>query len=148
MLNNRGQSSTGGAVAGTLIAITIVAVLVGPLASSVVGNSGVVDTSETLTADPGTIQELEGYDITANFTATNQNGGTTLSEGSDYELYQENGSIKFLTGSANVAGGDSVEAAYEYNATDGITATIADLIPLFAGLLILGTVAVRIRQMM
>jgi len=146
MLNNRGQSSTGGAVAGTLIAITIVAVLVGPLASSVVGNSGVVGVQENVSADPGTIQDLEGYDITSNFSA--DNGGTSLSEGSDYELYEENGSIKFLTGSANVAGGDDVGLTYEYNATDGITATIADLIPLFAGLLILGTVAVRIRQMM
>jgi hypothetical protein len=146
MLNNRGQSSTGGAVAGTLIAITIVAVLVGPLATSVVGNSGVVGAQETVSADPGTIQDLEGYDITSNFSA--DNGGTSLSEGSDYELYEENGSIKFLTGSANVAGGDNVDLTYEYNATDGITATIADLIPLFAGLLILGTVAVRIRQMM
>jgi len=146
--DNRGQSSNGGAVAGALIAITIVAVLIGPLASTVAGNSGVVGVEEELTADTGTIQDLEGYDITSNFSAELSSDGTSLSEGSDYELYEENGTIKFLEGSANVNDGDDVTTLYEYNATDGITATIADLLPLFAALLIIGTVAVRIRQMM
>jgi len=147
MLNNRGQSSTGGAVAGVLIAITIVAVLVGPLASTVDGNSGTVGVNESLTADPGTVQELEGYRITSNFTATETGTGTELSSGTDYTLHEENGTIEFID-STNLDPGDDVDAVYEYEATDSITGTIADLLPLFAGLLILGTVAMRIRQMM
>lgn len=140
--------ATGKTVAGALIAMTVVAVLIGPLATTVASSTGTVGVNETVSAEPGSYQDITGYDLNANFTATNTNGGTTLTEGTDYELATENGSIKFLDGSANVAQGDDVELLYEYQGTDGTTTTIATLIPLFAALLILGTVAVKIREMM
>jgi len=140
--------ATGRTVASALIAMAVVAVLIGPLATSVGSSTGTVGVNETISAQQDEWQDIEGYDLTANFTATNTNGGTTLSEGSDYELATENGSIQFLSGSANVAQGDDVRLVYDYQGTDTTTSTIANLIPLFAALLLIGVAAARIQQMM
>jgi len=140
--------ASGRMIAATLIAMTVVAVLVGPLATSATDNTGVVGVNEEISADSGTWQDLEGFDLTSNFSAETSSGGTSLSEGSDYELNESAGTIKFLSGSANVNDGDAVTTTYEYNATDSTTSVIAGLLPLFAGLLLLGTAAMRIRQMM
>lgn len=124
-----------------VIAVTIAATLVGPFVGAISGNVGTVSATDNITASTdGDYQDLEGYDIDgATFTA--EVSGTTLSEGSDYELNETEGTVSFLTGSANVNDGDTVDIAYDYQATDGTTSTIADLLPLFVALLVLVTIA-------
>lgn len=139
--------ANGRLVAATLIAMTVVAVFIGPLASITGSNTGTVGEVDNVSADVGNYVELDGYDITANFSAYNDSG-TELTEGTDYELNKSDGTILIKSGSSNVADGESVGAVYEYQASSSTTATIADLVPMLAGLLILGTAAAKMRQMM
>jgi hypothetical protein len=134
-------------VAATLVAMTVAAVLVAPLGSVIASNTGTLGVAGNVGADVGNYQELDGYDITSNFTATDSDGNT-LSEGADYELNRTDATIKFLSGSSLVTDGETITVEYEYEAASGTTTTVATLVPLFAGLLILGTAAVKMRKMM
>jgi len=139
---------TGAKVTTVVIAMTIAAVFIGPLVSVIGAQSGTVGVGNeeaTIYTDEWT--DLEGFDITANFTLETTDG-TTLSEGTDYELNQTAGTITAKDGSSSVSDGDTVVATYEYQATDGTTTTIVNLVPLFAALLILGTAAVAIQNRM
>jgi len=140
--------ASGKAVAATLIAMTVVAVFIGPLANVTANNTGVEGVNETVTIQTDEYTDLSGWDLTNNVTVTTGGGTTTLTEGTDYELNSTVGSIIAVDGSANVADGDTVRVVYEYEATDSTTETIAGLLPLFAALLIIGTVSLRIRKMM
>lgn len=139
--------ASGKTIAATLIAMTIVAVFFTPLADITNANTGTVEQVDNVTADVGNYVDIQGYDITTNFTAYN-NSGTQLTEGTDYELNQTAGTILIKSGSANVADGESVGMVYEYEATDATTGTIAGMIPMFAGLLLIGVAAARMRKMM
>lgn len=123
-----------------IIAVAIAATLISPFTGAIAGNTGEVGVAGNVSADVGSYQEIEGYDVvTSNFTATDD--GTTLSEGTDYELNETAGTIKFLSGSSTVTDGETVELDYSYQATDGTTDTIAGLLPLFVALLVLVTLA-------
>jgi len=139
--------ASGKAVAATLIAMTVVAVFIAPLADVTASNTGTEGVNETVTIQTDEWVDLTGYDITGNFTLNNDSG-TELTEGTDYELNESAGTIQAIDGSTSVSDGESVTAIYEYQATDSTTETVATLVPLFAALLIIGTVSVRIRQMM
>jgi len=134
-------------VVALVIGVTIVATLIAPLSGIVGDNTGTVGVNETATIHTNEMTDLTGYDITANFTLENDSG-STLSEGTDYQLYEENGSIEAVDGSANVADGETVTAIYEYQATSGTTTTIVVLVPLFVALLVLGLMAVGIQELM
>jgi len=123
-----------------MIAVAIAATLVSPFTGAIAGNTGEVGVAGNVSADVGSYQEIEGYDVvTSNFTATDD--GTTLTEGTDYELNESAGTIKFLSGGSTVTDGESVDLSYSYQATDGTTDTIAGLLPLFVALLVLVTLA-------
>jgi len=127
-------------IAAVVIAVSIAVTLIGPFASTITGSTGVVSVSGDVDADTGNYQEIEGYDIdTSNITATDS-GGTTLTQGTDYELNATDGTIKFLSG-GSVSSGDQVDLDYSYQATDGTTTTITGLLPVFLGLLILVPIA-------
>jgi hypothetical protein len=144
---DRGQMSSGRVVAGALIAMTIAAVFIGPLASTVTGNTGDVQFDEEIAAQHGEYVEIGGvYDITGNYTVEST-GGTTYSEGSDYEINRTDGSVKALS-SGTISDGETLVVTGEYTAAGTTTTTVATLVPLFAGLLILGTAAMKMRQMM
>jgi len=128
---------SGRMIAGTLIALTVVAVFIGPLASVTEGNTG----------DVNQYVEIEGvYEITGNY-SVELSDGTSLSEGTDYEINQTDGKILAID-STNVNDGDTLNVKGEYSATGGTTTTVATLVPLFAALLILTTIAVRVQRMM
>jgi len=123
-----------------MIAVAIAATLVAPFTGAIAGNTGVVSTNETVSASVGDYQDLEGYEIDGATFSAEDSSGTALSEGTDYELNETAGTIKFLSG-GSVSAGDSVKASYDYQATDGTTDTITGLLPLFVGLLVLVTLA-------
>jgi len=123
-----------------VIAVAIAATLVSPFIGAIDGNTGSVDVNESLTADVGNYQDLEGYDIDASTFSANDSDGNTLTDGTDYELNSTDGTVKF-TSAGNVGDAELVTANYTYQATDGTTSTIADLLPLFVALLILVTLA-------
>lgn len=130
-------------LAALAVALTLAGAMFAPIATSVTDNTGTQAINETVTANPGTYQELDGYQITdGSYNVTYDNGTQYVSatEGSDYELAQENGSIKFLS-SGNVADGDQAYVHYQYEATSGVTTTLVNLFPMFLGLLLIGTIA-------
>jgi len=122
-----------------MIAVAIAATLITPFVGAISGNTGAVDTTDNVTAQVGDYQEIDGYDIDVG-TFTASQGGAELASGTDYELNETAGTVKFLS-SGSVTDGDTVDLSYEYQATDGTTSTIADLLPLFVALLVLVTLA-------
>jgi len=124
-----------------MIAVAIAATLVTPFTGAIAGHTGTVSVNEKVTADVGTYQDIDGYDVDAGtFSAELSSDGTALTEGTDYNLNETAGTIEFID-STNVNDGDSVDLSYDYQATDGTTSTITGLLPLFVGLLILVTLA-------
>ena len=139
---------SGRVVAATLIAMTIVAVFIGPLASITNDNTGEVEFEDSVTGSTSEYVEIPGiYDITSNYTVE-LDDGTSLSEGTDYQLNQTDGTILVDSGSSTASDGDTLVIRGEYQASGTTTTTVATLVPLFAGLLILGTAAMKMRQMM
>jgi len=139
--------ATGKTITAAVIAMTIAVVFLGPVFSIVDGNSGTVGVDENATIQTDSWADLEGYEITSNFTLYDDTG-TQLSEGTDYELNSTAGTIQALSGSTAISSGDTVNAVYDYQATSGTTTTIVTLVPTFIALLILGTAAAKMQQMM
>lgn len=138
--------ATGKFLMGVMVAVLIGATLFSPLATSVNDNTGAVTvTNETATATVGTYESLDGYDIDDSTDVVyydNNSDGTfeTATQGTDYELATDNGSIKVLSGGA-IDDGAPIKTTYEYRATDDSTTTIAGLVPLLAALLLLVVLA-------
>lgn len=142
-------------IAAVLIAVTIAATLFMPINSAVVGNTGVQTVeNETsgLTASFNETQDLDGYNIVEDSETVERHNSTsdsweTLTRGTDYEMNYGPGEIEVLN-SDNVDEGDDIRASYDYEATNSTTATVANLVPLFVALLILGVLAGKVTDMM
>jgi hypothetical protein len=139
-------------LAALALALTVAGVLFVPISGAVTDGTGIQTvTNESVTADVGNHTDLEGYDIdgsTDTVTYTNGTGTTyTAVEGSDYELATENGSIKVLSG-GNIDDGASLKVSYDYQATSGTVTTVVGLVPLFVGLLLIGTIAGKLTDAM
>lgn len=131
-----------------LIAVTIGGVLFTPLASSVADNSGTVSvTNESVTADAGNYTDLDGYQIVDGSETVYNASGAEQTAGTDYEMANENGSIKVLSG-GSISDGETITVSYDYKATSGSTTTVVQLVPLFMALLILGVLAEKVQRMM
>lgn len=139
------------AVLGVIIAATFAAVLFVPFYDTVTDTAGQQSvTNETLTADPGTYQDLDGYRVVdASETVWWQDtaGGTyeQVSTG-NYSMNNSDGSISISTGSS-VDAGDALKVSYDYQSTDENTATILNLAPLLVALLILVVIATKVTDM-
>jgi hypothetical protein len=120
-----------------------------PIASTVAGNTGTQSISdESLSADLDTYQELEGYNLVDGSVTVEYDNGTgyqTATEGTDYDLALENGTVKPLS-SGSIDQGDPLRVTYDYQVTDGTTTTIVRLIPLFTALMVLGLFAFKVQQ--
>ena len=127
------------------IAVAIAAILLGPTITAVQDNTGTQTINESVTADVGNWTQLEGYQIVENSETINNSSGTTLAEGSDYEIAYENGSIKAYD-TASVTDGETLNATYDYEATSGMTTTVIGYGPLFLGLLLLVTIASKVQE--
>lgn len=138
--------ATGKFLMGLMVAVLIGATLFAPLANTVSDNTGTVAvTNETATATVGEYESLDGYDIDDStdvvYYDNNEDGSfDTATQGSDYELATENGSVKVLS-SGSIDDGAPIKVSYEYRATDDSTTTIAGLAPLLAAILLLVTLA-------
>jgi hypothetical protein len=134
--------ATGKFLMGLMVAVLVGATLFSPLASSVNDNTGTVTvTNETATATVGAYEQLDGYQIDDSTDVVyydNNEDGTfeSATQGTDYELATDNGSIKVLSGGA-IDDGAPIKTTYEYRATDDSTTTVAGLVPLLAALLLL-----------
>jgi len=138
-------------IAGVLIALTIAASLFAPVASSVNSSTGVQTvTNETVTADVGNYVDVGGYDIDSSTVTVYQPTGSayeTATQSTDYEFNTSDGSIKALSG-GDIGDGETLKVSYDYQATDDTTSTVANLVPLFMALLIVGVLAGKITGML
>lgn len=116
-----------------VFALALAAPLVGPLVGAVAAGTGTqVVTNETLTASPGTYQELDGYELNRSSTTVVHNG-TTLSAPEEYNLDADRGRLR-LNASA-VDSGDTVRVSYEYQASGPIVGRLLGLLPIMVGAL-------------
>lgn len=140
-------------VVAVVLAVTIASVLIAPIADVVGDNTGTQTvTNESVQTNFDEVQDLEGYDIDDSSETVYYDNGTagsyeTATEGTDYELYPQNGSIELLS-SGNIESGDDVQVTYDYQATGSTTTLIAGFVVTFVVLLILGTVAGKLQEMM
>lgn len=138
---------------GLVIAITIGAVFFVPVVDVINNTTGEVEIeNETVTTNASFSEtyELRGDNITAGSETIEVNDGgtwTTLSAGTDYALNEEAGTIQF-SDTTDVSAGDEIRASFRYQATSGIVTSIADLLPVFLGLLLLVPMANKIQQEM
>lgn len=139
-------------IVGVALAVAIAAILLGPVVTTVNGQTGTqTTTNETATADTGNFVDLDGYNLvdgTVTVYGYNETSDSyeTATEGSDYELDLSSGEIKALSGSSLIDDGEEIKVTYDYEATDGMTSTIIGYGPVFLGLLLLTTVGMKVQQ--
>ena len=133
-------------VAVLAVALVIGVTLLSPINSAVIDNTGEVDVDEeSLTAEIGEWQSLANNNLVEDSeTVEYYDDGTdewvTATEGTDYEINYDDGEVQFLEGGA-VSEGDDVRVSYTYEATDSMTTTVLNLIPLFVALFLLVALA-------
>lgn len=138
------------AYATVLIALTIAATLFAPISTMINDSTGVQSvTNESLTADPGTWQELDGYQVEQGSETVWWYNSTSSSweqlSGSDYDVRYDPGELKVNT-SSSVQEGDDLKVSYDYQATSETSTTVLTMVPLFVALLMLGVLASKIMQ--
>jgi hypothetical protein len=135
------------------IAATIALVAFGPMLGAVTSGTGSVDvTNETVTADVGSYVDLRGYDIdpgseTIEFYNESSDQWETATEGTDYEIRYEEGSVQALEG-GEFSDGEEIRASYTYQSTQGSTTVIVGLIPLLVALFVMVVIANKVQNAM
>lgn len=136
------------AIVGVVLAVAIASILLGPIVTAVGDNTGVQEVqNETVTANVGNYTTLDGYYIQENSETVYNSTGATMSEGTDYELNYDEGSIKALSG-GDIADGSEINATYDWEATKGQTTTVIGYGPVFVALLLLTAVGMKVTEMM
>jgi len=141
---------TSNMIVGLMIGLTIAATLFTPISDAVTGNTGVQTVeNESVTASNTTYVDMQGFEIKENSETVdwyNSTSGSyeTVTEGTDYDMAYENGSIIALDG-GTISDGDDLRVTYDYQATDDSTTTVTTLVPLFVALLMLGVIASKIQ---
>jgi hypothetical protein len=133
-----------------LIALVIAITLFQPVVSTVNTSTGTQTvTNESATADNETYVDLQGYDIDHETVYWNNTTGTyvEVTEGTDYDMNYSAGSIRALD-SGSIEAGDDLKVSYDYQATDGTTATVAAIVPTLMALLMIGVMASKIQGAM
>lgn len=144
--------ATNNKIVALVIAITIGAVFLAPVADVVSSNSGtqtVTNGTVTTSLDYNTTYELDGYEIVSDSETIERYNTTsgdweTLTKGTDYEIDNAAAELNVIDTLATDAG-DEIRASYDWQATDGTTAAIVDLIPLLMALLLLVPLANRVK---
>lgn len=138
---------------GLVVAITIGAVFFVPVVDVIDGSTGEVQVeNETVTTNASFSEtyELSGDNITAGSETVevySSGSWTTLTAGTDYALNEAEGTLQF-SDTTDVSAGDEIRASFTYQATDGIVTSIAGLLPVFLGLLLLVPMANKIQDEM
>lgn len=136
-----------GLVLGIVLAVVIGMVVLSPVVSAVNDNTGTVSESENVTQDIGNFTDLGGYEIVSGSSVVTNEAGTTLTEGTDYEIGEQNGSIKFLSTTATTDG-NLADVSYDYQATDGPATTVIGFVPVMFGLLLFVAAARGVQRQM
>lgn len=128
-----------------VVALVIGAALLSPVVGVVTDNVGevTVDEEEFTDVDVGEWYDLDGTNLVEDSETVEYDSGegwTEASSGTDYEMNYDNGSVQFLEG-GDISAGDDVRVSYDYEATDGMTTSIIELIPLFIALFLLVALA-------
>ncbi|WP_435125396.1 hypothetical protein [Halobaculum sp. D14] len=135
-----------------MLGVVIAVVLLGPFVTTINGNVGTQTvTNETVTADVGSYVDVTGYNVvsgSATVYGYNDTSGSfeVAAAGTDYELDEGAGSVKALNGSTLINDGETMKVSYDYQATSGTTTTVLNLLPLLVGVLILGTVGMKVQK--
>lgn len=129
------------------ITLVIVAALFGPFVTAVSSSTGVQSvTNETVNASAGEYVNLEGFDVEAGSVSVYNNSDDLQTEGVDYEIEYDNGSLLALSG-GSIADGEELGVTYEYAQTSDVATTVAELLPLILLVTILGVVAFAVKSM-
>lgn len=139
---------SGKGIAGLMVAATIVMSMFAPIAGLVAGVQGTQSVAnEQVTAANDDYVDLDGWDVHEDSETVEFKDGSgswvTATEGTDYEMAYGNGSVKAVSSGA-IDDGDTLRVSYDYRATEGTTAMVIGLVPLFLGLMVLGTFANKI----
>lgn len=138
----------GRATAAVLLAATIAAVMFTPIADI---TAGVTDTqqvtNESWSVDVGNYTNLNGVNVESGSVEVYNSTDDLQTEGTDYDFDYDRGRVKALSG-GSLTDGNTATASYNYSETEGTTNTVVALVPLFAALLILGTLAAKLQEMM
>lgn len=140
-------------IIGLVIAVTIGAVFLAPVADIVSTNSGtqtVTEDTVTQSLDYNSSYELDGYNIASDSETierydSSTSSWETLTAGSDYELDDSSATIEFNDTTATDTG-DEIRASYDWRATDETTGGIVQLIPLLMALLLLVPIANKVKD--
>lgn len=130
-------------VAAILVAAAIAATLFAPFAGAVTDNTGTQSvTNESVTAAPaGEVASLGGYDLvsgseTVYWYNSSSSSYEQVTAGTDYEINEEPGEIKTLSG-GEISDGDDLKVTYDYEATGSTTTSVVTVAPLLLALLVL-----------
>lgn len=144
---------SGKALTGLFVAVVIAAALFGPFANVVNDSTGsqTVDNA-TVAVDFNESVDLDGYQIDENSETVEWYNSTsgqweTATSPDDYSMNYEPGTIDFNSSSTNFNDGDDARVSYTYQATTGTTTTIAEQLPMFFALLVLGVIAGKLMKM-
>lgn len=142
-----------GKIGAVVMATTLFAVIgmlfMTPVVDAVNDSTGTQSvTNETITASTGDAVELTGYDLEdGTVTVYGYNDTTdsyeTATEGTDYEVDLDSGSVTALEGSSLIDDAEDVKVTYDYQATGTTTTLLAGFVPLMILLLIFVVVAQR-----
>lgn len=125
-----------GKIIAIVLAVVLGIVVMQPVVGAVNDNTGTVTEAENVTADLGNYSDLGGYDVVSgSVVVESSDGTTTYSQGSDYEVALENGSIKPLS-SGTITDGETLNVTYDYQATDSSTTTVLGFVPVMFGVLL------------
>jgi len=125
-----------GKIIAIVLAVVLGIVVMQPVVGAVNDNTGTVTEAENVTADLGNYSDLGGYDVVdGTVTVEPAGGGTAYSEGTDYEVALDNGSIKTLS-SGGISDGETLNVTYDYEATDSSTTTVLGFVPVMFGVLL------------
>lgn len=136
------------------LAAVVGMVLFVPLVDVVNGSTGdQTITNETVTAQSGEYVDLEGYSIedgSETVYGFNDTSGSyeVASEGADYELALENGSLKALSGSSLIDDGEDVKVTYTYESTGSTTTLVSGFLPVMVAVLVFARLATGAQDMM
>lgn len=133
-------------IVGAMILLVVVGALFIPLVDTVNSETGTqAVTNESVTAEVGTYVDLENNDLVSSSVTVYNSTDAEMTEGTDYEVAYDNGSIKALSG-GSITDGNTITVSYDYEATSDMVATIAGLIPLLILVSVLAFVAAAVRD--
>jgi len=146
-MNNRAQSGT--KILALALAVTVSLVVLAPVVTSIDNSTGTqsVD-NESFTADFGNFSDVSGYNIDSSTVEVYDDSGQVSSD--NFTVEEGSGEIQLFSNASNdgVTDGETVEATYEYQATEGVTTTVIGFVPVMLVVLVIVALSRKITEMM